>query len=364
MRFRLLPKDSNESWTAYLWLIYLSFFLAVPWFKPHVSPLEWVATGAGAAVFLALYFRAYWVEGRTLLGYIAAIVLLGVLYTPFNSGAGAFFIYAAAFAGSVGTSRDGIRVLVGIELVTILTMLLSHAMLVNAVWPVVFVAMIGAINMHYAQVGRANARLRLAQDEIERLAKLAERERIARDLHDLLGHTLSLIILKSELATKLAERDPRRAAQEIGDVERISREALAQVRQAVRGYRSEGISTELGAAREMLHAANIELTADIQPVALSAIQEAVLSLALREAVTNVVRHSAARRCTVTLATSGIDIVLTIADDGRGGASGEGSGLTGMRERIAALGGSVTREGSEGTLLTIAIPAASTLERSA
>src|SRR5438105_13442886 len=122
-------------------------------------------------------------------------------------------------------------------------------------WPVIFTVLIGAANVHQQQRSAANARLRLAHDEIEHLAKVAERERIARDLHDLLGHTLSLIILKSELASKLADRDIERARNEIRDVERISREALTQVRAAVRGYREGGLRRELDSAREALDTA-------------------------------------------------------------------------------------------------------------
>ena len=199
----------------------------------------------------------------------------------------------------------------------------------------------------------------MAQDEIEHLAKVAERERIARDLHDVLGHTLSLIILKSELASKLADRDPQRARDEIRDVERISREALSEVRQAVRGYRA-GLQQELDGATAMLRAAAIELTTECEPVPLAAGQEAILALALREAVTNVVRHSDASHCTIAMRRVDDAIRLTISDDGRGGGQ-DGAGISGMRERIATLGGSVARDGSHGTTITVTLPLASGLQ---
>jgi len=223
-----------------------------------------------------------------------------------------------------------------------------------------------------ADLGGANARLRVAQDEIEHLAKLAERERIARDLHDLLGHTLSVIILKSELASKLAERDVERARNEIRDVERISRDALSQVRAAVRGYRAGGLAAEIEDARRALDAANVVLTADLQSAPLPPSHEAVLSMALREAVTNVVRHANARQCRIAIECGAADLggrstaavggatqcVLTVTDDGRGGGEPFGSGLTGMRERVEALGGTLQRDGSHGTTLTITLPLAS------
>jgi two-component system, NarL family, sensor histidine kinase DesK len=356
--------DNKHGWTMYVWLVYLSFFIVYPAMKPHTTAAEWIATAACVVVFLALYVRGYRVAGRDLYLVIAGITLLGLIYYPFNPGAGSFFIYAAAFAGHTSSGRIALRGILIIELLLCLEIWYFHIDAYNAVWPLLFAALIGAVNAHYSQVDRSNHRLRLAQDEIERLAKLAERERIARDLHDLLGHTLSLIILKSELASKLADREPQRAREEIRDVERISRDALRQVRQAVGGYRSGGLSNELEGAREMLRAASIDFTSDIERITLTPSQEAILALAMREAVTNVVRHSHAAHCTIRLERADHELRLTIADDGRGSSDAEGFGLIGMRERITAVGGTLTRETSKGTLLTIALPLDRAMERSA
>jgi two-component system sensor histidine kinase DesK len=213
---------------------------------------------------------------------------------------------------------------------------------------------VGATNIHFTEMGRSTARLRQARDEVEHLAKLAERERIARDLHDLLGHTLSLIVLKTELASKLAERDPVRAAREIREVEEISRQALAEVRQAVRGYRARDLSAERALARVALQAAGVELSEAFEPVALSPEAEDAFAFALREGVTNVVRHARATRCHVGLAAGDGQARLTIEDDGHGGEAPEGAGLRGMRERAQALGGQVERQG---TRLRVSIPLA-------
>jgi two-component system sensor histidine kinase DesK len=356
--------NEKHSWTMYVWLVYLSFFMVFPAVKPHTSVAEWIATAAALVVFLALYFRGYRVEGRDLYLIIAGITLLGVVYYPFNPGAGTFFIYAGAFAGHTDSTRTAMRTILIIELVAIAEIIGFRIEMINAVWPVVFIALVGAVNAHYCQVGRSNQKLRMAQEEIERLAKIAERERIARDLHDLLGHTLSLIILKSELASKLADRDPQRARDEIRDVERISREALSEVRQAVGGYRSGNLQHEIEGAKQILRAASIECRTDIAQIALAPSHEAIVSLAVREAVTNVVRHSGAAHCSIRLARENHELRLTIADDGRGGSDAEGFGLTGMRERIAALGGSVDRDTSNGTRLTISLPFDRAMERSA
>ncbi len=356
-------------WTKFVWLIYVVPFAAYPFMERVLNPLRTTLTVLATILFLVLYIAAYKTQGTRLLALIAMITILGVVFLPWNYGAGAFFIFAASFAGAAGGRRQPF-IIVGVVLLTLLIEVrildLSAAIWW---WAALFTVAVGAVNVHFAQVGRSNARLQLAQDEIEHLAKVAERERIARDLHDLLGHTLSLIILKSELASKLAERDPLRARDEIRDVERISREALSEVRQAVRGYRGGGIQKELDAAREMARAGGIALTAEIDSSSLPPAHEAILALALREAVTNVVRHSHARQCSVSLQRSDERVTLTVIDDGRGGSQADGFGLSGMRERIAAIGGTVVRDRSPGTTLTITLPQTSassttSLERSA
>jgi two-component system sensor histidine kinase DesK len=201
-----------------------------------------------------------------------------------------------------------------------------------------------------------NCRLRKANEEIEHLAKVAERERIARDLHDVLGHTLSVITLKSELAGKLMERDPQRAAKEIGEVEQISRQALSEVRDAIRGYRSQGLAAELAQAKSTLETAGLTVQCDAATtLTLPAVQESVLSLAVREAVTNVVRHAQARTCRLRLEQQNGSCRLQIQDDGRGGFDAEGNGLRGMRERVEMLGGTLSRNTEAGTTLTITLP---------
>ena len=350
---RLIPKHKEFGWTPYFWTIYITFFLAYPAMKRNTSALEWALTALGTVVFFILYFVGYWNRRRLTAG--IGITLLGAIFYPFNPGAGSFFIYAGAFAGWARTTRRAVIEIGVIEAIVIVESIIVQAHVYNWIWPVIFTILIGATNMHQEQVARTNARLRLANDEIAHLAKLAERERIARDLHDLLGHTLSVIVLKSELASKLAERDIKRARSEIRDVERISRDALAQVRSAVRGYRSHGLQAEIDSAREALQSANITLDADLEPVTLQPSHEAVLALAIREGVTNIVRHSRALHCEIRLNTISNSLVLTISDNGRGSAAIFGAGLLGMRERVESIGGTLARDMTSGTRLTITIP---------
>ena len=193
-----------------------------------------------------------------------------------------------------------------------------------------------------------NRELQDAREELASNAVAEERMRFARDLHDLLGHSLSLIALKSELARRLAEVDPLRAQREMADVEEAARRALAEVRDAVSGYRQVSCAQALAEARAALTGAGIALRLPDPVPALPGVVDAALGWVVREATTNVLRHSGAGRVTVELTEDGVRAVLTVTDDGAGtgyrltvlGGS-TGSGLAGLRERVGALGGELT-----------------------
>jgi len=196
----------------------------------------------------------------------------------------------------------------------------------------------------------------MANEEIEQLAAVAERERIARDLHDVLGHTLSVIVLKAELARRLIERDPARAAQEIAEVEKTARTALTEVRETIGGYRSQGLPAEMEQARNTLQSAGVALACESPLPHLHATEETVLCLAVREAVTNIVRHAHATHCSMRFAKSpdGFQTLL-IADDGASPNLQEGNGLRGMRERVQSLGGRLSITTDPGVNLLIELP---------
>ena len=197
------------------------------------------------------------------------------------------------------------------------------------------------------------------------LAVARERRRIAQDLHDLLGHSLSLLAIKSELARRLLSHDPDRAAAEVADLQVVAREALQEVREAVGGYRREDLGSELHRASTLLRAAGIGSSAEIAEVALEALSretEQVLAWTLREGVTNVVRHSAAQQCRVTLRCDGSLLELRVADDGIGFVGSpphQGHGLAGLTERALAIGGRLETGIPEGGgfLLCVTVPAA-------
>lgn len=351
---RLLPKNKEIGFVPYVWLIYLSY---IPMYcaLAGTGKMVWALSLLSVVIFLPLYFRAYWVREKQLLSVIVLIALLGILLSPINLGASVYFIYAAAFAGEAKRPR-GAAVIVGILVALIVAeTLLFHLPLFFWIPGLLFTIIIGAVDIHFAERRRENAKLRMAREEVERMAQIAERERISRDLHDVLGHTLSVIVLKSELASKVADKDPQRAAQEIRDVERISREALAQVRSTVRGYQSRGLMAEVDQAKSALQAAGVAVDCDLSPTELPPTHEGVLALALREAVTNVIRHAGASSCNLSLRRVNGFCRLEIADNGNGKLGPEGVGLSGMRTRVEALGGALERETGSGTRLIITLP---------
>lgn len=360
-RWKLKPwktilKDKDHGWSPLLWVVYLGFFFVDPVLN-HASLKVWLLDALGAGVFLVFYFGLFVLENPLSLVHIAGMTVLGLLYQPINSGACTFFIFAAAMLPfCVETQTAAIIGLGIIGSVAGIQGWLLHIQGWSMFYSALFPMIIGAGNTFFAERNRMNRKLRKANEEIEHLAKVAERERIARDLHDVLGHTLSVITLKSELAGKLIERDPQRACKEIGEVEQISRQALSDVRDAIRGYRAKGIAAELAQAKSTLETAGLTVQCDAATtVQLPAMQESVLSLAVREAVTNVVRHAQAQTCRLRLEQQNGSCRLEITDDGLGSSNAEGNGLRGMRERVEMLGGTLQRNTQAGTTLTITLP---------
>ncbi|HEY6942447.1 sensor histidine kinase [Dokdonella sp.] len=337
-----MPPDLAEQGWAPLWsLLYLGFLFLNYNGRPTSTWLP--PTALSVCVFLPLYYRALQVCGRRRLYYGAAIALLGYALVAINTGANTYLIYAGACAGAAGIGlRRLIQIIVGaLVLYSIELWLLDwpfqYIALTVAITAMVGLAISAANHFHHEKRLRL-AELKLSHDEVRRLAALAERERIGRDLHDLLGHTLSLITLKSELAVKLFERDPHAARREIADVERVARDALGQVRRAVSGIRTAGLSAELASARLLLESSDVRLEYELGEAVLPAEIETVLALTVREAVTNIQRHAHATRARVEVVVADGAARLAVSDDGVGSTIVPGNGLSGMRERLALLDG--------------------------
>jgi len=354
------PADGTR-WTRYIWLVYLGSLLFQPIFDPTAGPIDWVLTAALVAAFLPIYFATFRPHDQRrkllLIGAMAGLAFVGSFV---NGGASVFVVYAATSAAWLRPVRLAVMVIAGlVALIGLMVIISPIPMPIRLAYfapALIFTIVTGTASIFEAERDRARRRLVRADEEIERLAMLAERERIARDLHDLLGHTLSVIVVKAELAGRLVAAEPDRAAGEIGDIERIGREALSEVRAAVSGYRARGLVAEIEGAERALAAADVAVTVERADLpSLAPDRESALALALREAVTNVVRHAGAGRATIAVSARGPDVVLEVADDGRGTDGTEGSGLAGMRERISAVGGEVIIDGSAGTRVLVRVP---------
>jgi signal transduction histidine kinase len=239
---------------------------------------------------------------------------------------------------------------------------LSVRELVSMMAALYVIVSIGAMMIAFARKIAANRELHAAREELAELAVSEERLRIARDLHDLLGHSLSVIALKSELASRLVEHDPARAAKEMDEIQTVTRGALAEVREAVQGYRRQGLADALERARTALRAAGIECELDGPPAELPPDVESVLAWAVREGATNVVRHSGAQHCSIRVRAERAQAAVEVEDNGQadGAYALAGSGLTGLAERAQGVDGTLeagARPGGGFRLrLTVPLPA--------
>jgi two-component system, NarL family, sensor histidine kinase DesK len=269
-----------------------------------------------------------------------------VLTLTEKSGWGFLFTYCAACAAIISPDR---LVLPAVGLCVVLagvTSAVGGSSGGTTLGAVASTAGIGLLMLLMRDLRARNLELQEARAELARMAVAEERERFARDLHDLLGHTLSVITIKAELAGRLLPSRPADAAREVADVEEVARNALSEVRQAVSGYRQPTLEGELAGARVALSAAGIEAHIENAPVKLDPRVESVLAWAVREGATNVIRHSGARHCTMRIGASLRDAEVEVTDDGAGpgdsiSANGNGGhGLAGLAERAQGLNGRV------------------------
>ncbi len=344
----------------YVWSLSLLFFVWKYLYIP-ISATEGVLIILTIALFLPMYFACFWLRDQQVLPLIFVSCVLGILWGQHNYGASTFFIYAAGMCAQITRLRSAYIVLT----LVLATLWASNALLhfSTYLWiPALIVSVpVGISGIMDAERHRTQEKLLRKQEEIEHMATIAERERISRDLHDLLGHTLSLITIKAELAGKLLTRDSVACAQEIHDIENTARHALSEVRAAVSGYRQTGFSHELRTAQICLAASKVELQTEVQKLTLPARAENVLALALREAVTNIVRHANASQCQITLSqdsASGL-LILRVHDNGTAicdlSKLRHGNGLAGMEERVRTLGGHLALSFEGGLALELCIP---------
>ena len=346
-------------WQAGLQLFSIIALILIPMDK-GLSRQWLLPTLLSLAPYLCCYVRMYIRPVRQMPLNTAGLILTGLALWPFNQGAFVYLMIAGITMALHPSWRAWIATVFIVGALTFVAVLITGSPK-NILFLVPFSSLFGGFgNLIYMRGVRRDAELRLSQEEVRRLATLAERERIGRDLHDLLGHTLSLVAIKSELARKLALRDAGAAQREMEEVERVARHALAEVRAAVTGMRRGDLAAELVSARLMLEASGILLRGEtVESIQLPHAVEAPLALVLREAVTNIHRHARATEARIEISSEEGEFRMRISDNGCGGLAAHGNGLSGMRERMRALGGSLVSDSPlrKGTTITVAVPMA-------
>lgn len=347
---------------------------------------RWYAGAVFALLWQVLEVIAVWSDGRSLRAHVLSSLALAVVYTAYLFAPEAMWrrsmrgrvvvllgvallaglllfvvgplavwtwLLVAALSGFVAERFwvAGVVVLgiVGAQFLVAVSTGWDTAVNSGILFAPVITVSVGASMLFFGRQREAEQRLGVAQDEITRLAVVEERARFSRDLHDVLGHSLTVVAMKSELAARLVDVDPVRAKTEMQDVERLSREALQGLRRAVSGYREADLDAELLSARAALEAAEIDATLPADGSAAGDDVRSLFAWVLREGVTNVIRHAAASRVRVTLTRT----ALTVEDDGTGTSAGSaagaggtfsvtgGNGLRGLRERSDAVGATLT-----------------------
>lgn len=358
-----------------------------PWAVPpgasdddiRIGRRRWYAGAVFGLLWQVLEVIAVWNDGRSLRAHVVSTIALAVLYAAYlfapelmwrRSLRGRVVVLAgvallaglllfvvgplaiwtwllvAALSGFVAerfwVAGSVVLAIVGAQFLVALSTGWDQAVDSGILFAPVITVSVGASMLFFGRQREAEQRLGVAQDEITRLAVVEERARFSRDLHDVLGHSLTVVAMKSELAARLVDVDPIRARTEMQDVERLSREALQGLRRAVSGYREADLDAELVSARAALAAAGTDASLPHDGDAAADDVRSLFAWVLREGVTNVLRHAAASRVRVTLTRT----ALTIEDDGTGvleasAAVTPGNGLRGLRERADAVGATLT-----------------------
>lgn len=338
-----------------IWLAYLPLFF-IPWFIERPSPTQMIAAMAGLIVFFGVYFAAFKATGRRLTVLALATLLISFALAFTGSNWTVITIYAAAMVGNLRPPRQAAIMVGGFAVATCVLAFVTRQPLIFWVFGVFLTIMVGAANISRAALEDKNQALAESRDEVRQLAAAAERERIGRDLHDLLGRTLTLIAIKADLSAKLAGRDSDEARNEMRDIAAAARQGLADVRSAVSGMTGATLSRELASSQAALSVAGIRCKIEGDADRIDPGSSAVLAMALREAITNVIRHSGASSCEIILKKQPGELEMTVSDNGHGEAVRAGGGLSGLRSRLGAAGGDLAVRGSaEGTQLVARLP---------
>jgi two-component system sensor histidine kinase DesK len=336
------------------YLVYLLFY-GVPWFFRAPELIDIGVLIVALAVFLPLFYRGFENATPKDLWVMIAIEFIAIAAMPFHGSHGVFHIYACVQASHQKPGRYGIFYVVALSAVFLAASLYFQSHVFEITLNLVMGFIVGISSMASAEYRARQGRLERARVLDQQLAAIAERERIARDLHDLLGHTLTMVAVKSQVAEKFLESDPERAAQEIREIRDASRGALQDVRKAVANMGGTTLEEEIAHAGHAFNAAGIGFTVEGDIPDLDARRSQVLGLAVRETTTNIIRHSGARQACLQLQHNGQAVVVEMQDDGDGDTIDEGSGLKGLRQRVEELDGHVVISLAEGFRISMHIP---------
>jgi two-component system sensor histidine kinase DesK len=350
-----IPTAARVAWAA-IWLVFLGYPIADivgAGYSPTKAIIAWICLVG----FAATYLYAMWIC-LSLVPRVATGVLLMPLLVLYVEGIALTLVFRGQWSGVLvycGVAAGWTlrwRYLVPVLFALGAFMVVSGALIGYAWADLGFLSFLtvalGFTMLAFRRLIATVIELRTARAEVARLAISDERLRISRDVHDILGHSLSVITLKAQVARRLMLSDPDAAAQAIGDVETVARESLVEVRGMVTGYRQRSLADELQGARDVLDAAGIAFAVTRDTTVPPAPVDSLLAWTVREGVTNVLRHSRAHHCEISLSSSDTGFTVAIVDDGVGGvANAGGTGLHGLRERVGAAGGRVDAGPGEG-----------------
>ena len=335
-------------------LAYLIFYF-VPWIFVPPSGKDLLLAVGVLAIFTPLHYRAFERQDRGNLLFIALIEGIAFLSAPLNGNNGVFHIYAAAHMAYQKPAAYSAGLFIGASAFYAVVSYLFDRSLPEIGFACFMAVMVWGACLADAERARRSESL-IREHELEKQqSSIVERERIARDLHDLLGHTLTMVALKSDLAARLIESDPARAKMEITDIQKSSRSALKDVRAIVSGMLTTTVADELENAKAALSAAGIALTISGSVPRHTAENETVTAMSIREAVTNIIRHSGADSAKIQFTSNEAEHFVRIEDNGQGSVLEEGMGLAGLRLRVEKLGGQAVIDTVNGVRIAITLP---------
>lgn len=337
------------------WLAYLVTY-GIPWLWTPPTSRQLLLSAAALGLFLTVYFRSFHLTGKALAGSVGLMAVIGVGLAPVGGGWSGLAVYPAMQAARLRPQRAAIGAIFLCLLAFLVAGVVSRQPLVWWLPSLIMPALIGGASLSREAFYDRTRALLATQEEVRRLAGLVERERMARDVHDVIGRTLTLVALKADLVERLAVRDGEAASKEARSIGEQARAGFAELRAALDGYAGGSLSGEITASVAALEVARVQVEIRGDPTAIPPDAGAILAMTLREAVTNIIRHANANRCVIELTCQVDRSTLTVVDDGSGTTIAEGKGLTGMRLRLAAAGGALVIRQDSGLTLVASVPA--------